>query len=39
MKEGIVKVKVNHVYALKDAARAHSDLEARKTTGSIVLVP
>ena len=39
MKDGIIKVKVNHVYPLKDAARAHTDLEARKTTGSIVLVP
>ena len=36
---GEVKVKVNQKYALKDAARAHRDLEARKTTGSTVLVP
>jgi NADPH2:quinone reductase len=34
-----VKVRVDHTYALKDAARAHADLEARKTTGSIVLIP
>lgn len=39
MKAGTVKVKVNHVYALKDVAQAHRDVEARKTTGSIVLVP
>lgn len=26
-------------YALKDAAKAHADLEARKTTGSLILVP
>ncbi len=39
MKLGAIKVKVNHVYALKDAAQAHRDLEARKTTGSIVMVP
>jgi NADPH2:quinone reductase len=26
-------------YALEDAARAHRDLEARKTTGSLVLIP
>ena len=39
MKQGVIKVKVNHVYALKDAAQAHRDLEARKTTGSIVMVP
>jgi NADPH:quinone reductase len=37
--KGIVKINVNHTYALKDAAQAHRDLEARKTTGSIVLVP
>ena len=39
MNQGVIKVKVNHLYALKDAAQAHADLEARKTTGSIVLVP
>ncbi len=39
MKAGVVKVKVNHVYALKDVAQAHRDLEGRKTTGSIVLIP
>jgi NADPH2:quinone reductase len=39
MKAGTVKVKVNHVYALKDVAQAHRDVEARKTTGSIILVP
>ena len=37
--QGIVKINVNHTYALKDAVQAHRDLEARKTTGSIVLVP
>ena len=26
-------------YALKDAAQAHRDLEARKTTGSTILLP
>jgi NADPH2:quinone reductase len=36
---GIVKVSINQRYALKDAARAHADLEARKTTGTTVLVP
>jgi len=39
VKKGAVKIAVNHTYALKDAAQAHKDLEARKTTGSIVLVP
>jgi NADPH2:quinone reductase len=37
--KGIVKIAVNHTYALKDAAQAHRDLEGRKTTGSIVLLP
>lgn len=34
-----IKIAVNHRYALKDAADAHRDLAARKTTGSIVLIP
>jgi NADPH2:quinone reductase len=37
--KGIVRIAVNHTYALKDAAQAHRDLEGRKTTGSIVLLP
>lgn len=36
--KGAIKVEPT-TYALKDAASAHRDLEARKTTGSIVLVP
>jgi NADPH2:quinone reductase len=35
---GAVKVEVNQTYPLRDAAQAHRDLEARKTTGSTVLV-
>jgi NADPH2:quinone reductase len=34
-----IKIKASHTYPLKDAAQAHRDLEARKTTGSIVLIP
>jgi len=34
---GKVKISVNQTYALKHAAEAHADLEARKTTGSTVL--
>jgi NADPH2:quinone reductase len=34
-----VKIEINQSYALKDAAQAHRDLEARKTTGQIVLLP
>jgi NADPH2:quinone reductase len=37
--DGDVKIEVNQTYALKDAAQAHKDLEARKTTGSTVLLP
>ncbi len=33
---GAVKIEVNQTVPLKDAARAHRDLEARKTTGSTV---
>jgi NADPH2:quinone reductase len=36
---GKVKIEVNQRYALKDAAQAHIDLEARKTTGSSILLP
>ena len=36
---GKVKIEVHQRYALKDAAQAHADLEARKTTGSTVLLP
>jgi NADPH:quinone reductase len=37
--KGIVKININHEYALKDAVKAHADLEGRKTTGSIILTP
>jgi NADPH2:quinone reductase len=37
--KGVVKINANHTYPLKDAAQAHRDLEGRKTTGSIVLLP
>ncbi len=36
---GVVKIEVNQTYALRDTAQAHRDLEARKTTGSTVLIP
>lgn len=39
VKSGAVKIEVKHRYALKDAAQAHDDLAARKTTGSIILIP
>ncbi|MDH4109322.1 MAG: quinone oxidoreductase [Gammaproteobacteria bacterium] len=37
--DGTVKISINQRYALKDAVQAHRDLEARKTTGSTVLLP
>ncbi len=36
---GKVKIEIHHTYALKDAQQVHRDLEARKTTGSIVMLP
>jgi NADPH2:quinone reductase len=36
---GQVRIKINQTYALKDAALAHTDLTARKTTGSTILLP
>ena len=37
--EGILDVKIGQSYPLAEAAQAHRDLEARKTTGSTILVP
>ena len=39
VKAGVVKIPVKQTYALREAARAHRDLEARRTTGSTVLLP
>lgn len=36
---GVIKIQIGQTYALRDAAKAHADLEARKTTGSTVLLP
>ncbi|MFC9895811.1 quinone oxidoreductase family protein [Nocardia sp. NPDC127579] len=36
---GTLRVRVGATYPLAEAAQAHSDLESRKTTGSIVLIP
>ena len=36
---GKVKIPVNQKYKLKDAVKAHQDLEGRNTTGSTILVP
>ncbi len=37
--DGSLDARVGATYPLADAARAHEDLEARRTTGSIVLIP
>ena len=34
-----MKIEINHSYPLSDAPQAHRDVEARKTTGSVVLIP
>jgi NADPH2:quinone reductase len=36
---GVLRVRVNHKYPLSQAAQAHVDLESRKTSGSVVLIP
>lgn len=35
----VIKVRIGQTYPLREAARAHSDLEGRRTTGSTVLLP
>ena len=37
IRSGVLQVTVGQTYALEDAARAHADLEGRRTTGSTVL--
>ena len=37
--DGTVRIEINQRYALADVQQAHRDLEARKTTGSTVLLP
>jgi NADPH2:quinone reductase len=39
VKSGKVKIETTARHTLEDAAQAHRDLEGRKTTGSIVLIP
>jgi NADPH2:quinone reductase len=39
VKSGKVKIEINQTYKLSDAAKAHRDLEGRKTTGSTVFMP
>lgn len=37
--DGTVEIRIGQTYALQDAALAHGELEARRTTGSTVLLP
>jgi NADPH2:quinone reductase len=37
--KGVIDIRINQRYALKDAAKAHADLEGRRTTGTTILVP
>jgi NADPH2:quinone reductase len=37
--DGILKLRLEHTYPLADAAHAHRDLESRKTTGKLLLIP
>lgn len=39
VKKGAVEIQLNQTYALIDAIAAHKDLEARRTTGTTVLLP
>jgi NADPH2:quinone reductase len=35
---GNLKLRIEHTYPLRDAAQAHRELEARKTTGKLLLL-
>lgn len=39
VQSGKIRIDINQRYALKDVGQAHRDLEARKTTGSTILIP
>ncbi len=39
VESGAVKIEINQTYRLSETAQAHRDLEARKTTGSTILLP
>ncbi len=34
-----LKLRIEHIYPLREAAQAHRDLEGRKTTGKLLLIP
>ena len=37
--DGSLRVRIGHRYPLELAARAHDDLDGRRTTGKVLLVP
>jgi NADPH2:quinone reductase len=37
--DGKIKLRVDHQFPLEQAAEAHRQLEGRKTTGKILLLP
>jgi NADPH:quinone reductase len=39
MAAGKLKLRIEYTYPLADAQRAHRDLEGRKTTGKLLLIP
>ena len=36
--DGKLKLRIEHIYKLENAAQAHRELEARKTTGKLLLI-
>ena len=39
MSNGKLKLRIEHIYPLAEAQQAHRDLEGRKTTGKLLLIP
>ena len=37
--DGKLKLRIEHIYSLAEAQQAHRDLEGRKTTGKLLLIP
>jgi NADPH2:quinone reductase len=39
IRDGKLKLRIEHSYPLEQAQQAHRDLEGRKTTGKLLLIP
>jgi NADPH2:quinone reductase len=39
VKSGAIKIEVSRTFPLSEAARAHAEIEARRNTGSMLLIP